>query len=139
VDLSGTLGSARDIAGRDIAHGDIVYGDKGIDAESLVASMRREMVEAAEAAGLQRGMIIMLARRLKPDALSFDQAVVELDRAVKVSLDVIARVRGVPMTTTLSAGYWPGLRSGSGPTILTVGYAPSMRRLKKRRHAARDH
>jgi len=46
----------------------------------------------AESGGLERETIIKIARRLRPDEmLDFDQAVVELERAVDVALDVIAR------------------------------------------------
>ena len=43
-------------------------------------------------AGLQRRTIITLAQRLKPaERLDFEQAVTELERAVEVALDVIAK------------------------------------------------
>ena len=46
----------------------------------------------AESGGLERETIIKIARRLRPDEmLDFDQAVVELERAVDVAMDVIAR------------------------------------------------
>ena len=46
----------------------------------------------AESGGLERETITKIARRLRPDEmLDFDQAVVELERAVDVALDVIAR------------------------------------------------
>jgi hypothetical protein len=46
----------------------------------------------AEAAGLERDTIIKIARRLRPDEmLDFNQAVVELERAVEIVLDVITR------------------------------------------------
>jgi hypothetical protein len=46
----------------------------------------------AESGGLERETIIKIARRLRPDEmLDFDQAVVELERAVDVALDAIAR------------------------------------------------
>ncbi|MGA8380776.1 MAG: hypothetical protein WB710_06580, partial [Stellaceae bacterium] len=46
----------------------------------------------AENAGVERQAIIAMARRLKPDeALSFDQALIELERAVEIAVGVIAR------------------------------------------------
>ncbi len=46
----------------------------------------------AESGGLERETIIKIAQRLRPDEmLDFDQAVVELERAVDVALDVIAK------------------------------------------------
>src|SRR5260370_8070393 len=76
--------------------GDIVGGNKtsyGLNGEDVVAALdARGVLQNAEAAGLQRRTIIMLAQRLKPDErLSFDQALTELERAVKVALGVIAR------------------------------------------------
>ena len=52
----------------------------------------RGLLAGAELAGLQRRTIITLAQRLKPaERLDFEQAVTELERAVEVALDVIAR------------------------------------------------
>jgi hypothetical protein len=51
----------------------------------------RGHVQAAELAGLQRRTIISLVHRLKPDVRDFEHAVTELERAVEVALDVIAR------------------------------------------------
>ena len=87
VTISGTVGSVS---------GDIVGGDKiihGPSAEELVVALgKMGVLQNAEAAGLQRRTIIMLAQRLKPDErLSFDQAIKELERAVEVAFDVIAR------------------------------------------------
>ena len=46
----------------------------------------------AEAAGLERRAIIALAGRLRPEGvLDFDQAIVELERLVRVAIDVAAR------------------------------------------------
>ncbi len=46
----------------------------------------------AESGGLEWETIIKIARRLRPDEmLDFDQAVIELEKAVDVALDVIAR------------------------------------------------
>ena len=61
--------------------------------EELVAALeRRGLLAGAELAGLQRRTIITLAQRLKPaERLDFEQAVTELERAVEVALDVIAR------------------------------------------------
>jgi tetratricopeptide (TPR) repeat protein len=65
----------------------------GYTVEELVAALEaRGLLPASELAGLQRRMIITLAKRLKPDErLDFDQALTELERAVEVALDVIAR------------------------------------------------
>ena len=64
----------------------------GLDEEKLVAVLEeRGHFEAAELARLQRGVIIRLARNLKRDVSDFDQAVVELEHAVEIALDVIAR------------------------------------------------
>ncbi|WP_284317208.1 hypothetical protein, partial [Labrys miyagiensis] len=64
-----------------------------MSAEDLVAELdRRGLLQSAELAGLQRHIVIALAERLKPDDdLDFEQAIVELKRAVKIALDVIAR------------------------------------------------
>ncbi|WP_336490675.1 tetratricopeptide repeat protein [Methylobacterium nigriterrae] len=64
----------------------------GPSPEQLVAVLEaRGLLAASEAAGLQRRTIIGLAVRLKPDVSDFEQAVTELERAVEVALDVIAR------------------------------------------------
>ena len=65
----------------------------GATEEELVAALeRRGLLAGAELAGLQRRTIITLAQRLKPaERLDFEQAVTELERAVEVALDVIAR------------------------------------------------
>jgi hypothetical protein len=65
----------------------------GASEEELVAALeRRGLLAGAETAGLQRRTIITLAQRLKPaERLDFEQAVPELERAVEVALDVIAR------------------------------------------------
>jgi tetratricopeptide (TPR) repeat protein len=83
VDISGTVGSVG---------GDIVGGNKGLDEEQLVNVLgRKGVLEQAELAGLQRRVIVGLARSLKRDVSDFDQAVTELERAVEVALDVVAR------------------------------------------------
>ena len=74
VDISGTVAAV---------HGDIVGRDKitvGLDEESLVNALdARGLLQAAELAGLQKRVIVDLARRLKRDLLDFDQAIVELE------------------------------------------------------------
>jgi tetratricopeptide (TPR) repeat protein len=76
--------------------GDIVGGDKivhgfSID-EVLDALDRRGLLRQAEAGGLERDAILGLARRLRPDErLDMDAALRELEGAVAVALDVIAR------------------------------------------------
>ena len=68
----------------------ITYGST---AEELVAVLEAKgVIQTAKGAGLERQAVIKLAQRLKPDdVLDFDQAVRELERAVAVALDVIAR------------------------------------------------
>jgi hypothetical protein len=49
-------------------------------------------LQTAETGGLQRRVVVMLAQRLKPaERLDFDQAITELEHAVEIALDVIAR------------------------------------------------
>jgi len=99
--MSGTGGSGRsggvNLVGP-VARAEVIVGRdniQGIDPETLVASMARGMMQAAERAGLHQGTIITLARRMKPnEALSFEQAIAELERAVEVALDVVARGEG---------------------------------------------
>ncbi len=77
---------ARNVEIRDI------HVSSGPTAEELVATLEaRGMLAASEVAGLQRRTVISLAHRLKPNVLDFDQALTELERAVEVALDVIAR------------------------------------------------
>src|SRR5688572_2541302 len=80
-------GSIRDV------HGDIVGGNKGLDAEELVTLLEaRGVLQAADTAGLQRRTVVALAQRLRPEeGLDFEQALTELERAVAVALEVIAR------------------------------------------------
>ena len=65
----------------------------GPSAEDVVAALeKRGVLQSAENAGLQRRMVVMLAQRLKPaERLDFEQAITELERAVEIALDVIAR------------------------------------------------
>ena len=71
----------------------------GLDEEILVDWLeKRGILKPAEMAGLQRRTIISLARGLNRDVSDFDQAVVELERAVEIALDVI--VRGDQATNT---------------------------------------
>jgi tetratricopeptide (TPR) repeat protein len=63
----------------------------GSTAEELVAALESKgVLQTSELAGLQRRTIINLAHRLKPEVLDFEQAIMELERAVEVALDVIA-------------------------------------------------
>jgi len=79
----------RDVHAHTITISDVKVGPT---AEELVAALEaRGMLGASESAGLQRRVIIGLAHRLKPDVLDFEQAITELERAVEVALDVIAR------------------------------------------------
>ena len=79
--------------GRDLNTGGGNVNITGLDEEKLVAVLEaRGFLRTAEAGGLERQTIITLAQRLKPeDTLDFDQAIRELERAVEVALDVIAR------------------------------------------------
>ena len=64
----------------------------GLDEEKLVDALAaRGLLQTAETAGLQRRVIINLARRLKGDVFDFYQAVVELESAVEVALEVLSR------------------------------------------------
>src|SRR4029079_17974458 len=76
-------------AGRDIIIQGVGVG--GAAAVELVVALRASLVASAKLAGLQESTIIDLARRLNKEALDFNQAVKELERAVEVALDVIAR------------------------------------------------
>ncbi len=60
--------------------------------ERIVALLdKRELAQAAEA-GLERQTILQLARRLKPgEIIDFEQAVRELENAIGIALDVIAK------------------------------------------------
>src|SRR5205807_3180610 len=51
---------------------------------------KREIAKAAEA-GLGQEKIVQLARRIRPEVIGFEQAAKELEYAVGVALDVIAR------------------------------------------------
>jgi tetratricopeptide (TPR) repeat protein len=84
VEISGSVGSVA---------GDIVGGNKGLDEEKLLDFLAaRGLLQSADAAGLQRRTIIQLAQGLKrSEALTFEQAMVELGEAVKIAVDVIAR------------------------------------------------
>jgi hypothetical protein len=65
----------------------------GVTAEELVALLETKgIIRVAEQSGLEQQAVIKLAQRLKPgDMLDFDQALVELEHAVTVALDVITR------------------------------------------------
>ena len=75
--------------------GDIVGGDKvnhGLDEEKLVAVLeRRGVLRSAQTAGLERMVIVSIARRIAPKVEDFNQAVAELDSAVTKALELIAR------------------------------------------------
>lgn len=67
-------------------------GLSGAYEERLIESMQaRGLLQTADTAGLQRRVIITLARSLKRDVADFDQAVVELEHAVRLALEAIAR------------------------------------------------
>ena len=82
------------IAGGDIVGRDKIIHHHGPSEERLLAlftQSQRRLLEDAQKVGLHTSTIIELARRLKPDVLDPDQAVVELTRAVEIALDVIVR------------------------------------------------
>ena len=64
-------------------------------AEQLLRLLEdRGMLKTAERGGLERAIVLKLAKRLKPDdTLDFERAVAELENAITVALDVIARGR----------------------------------------------
>jgi tetratricopeptide (TPR) repeat protein len=75
------------VVGRDLT---INHGPSAEDV--VVALEKRGVLQTAENAGLQRRMVVMLAQRLKPaERLDFEQAITELERAVEIALNVIAR------------------------------------------------
>ena len=50
------------------------------------------MLKTAERGGLERDIVLKLAKRLKPDdTLDFDRAVAELENAITIAVDAIAR------------------------------------------------
>jgi tetratricopeptide (TPR) repeat protein len=67
--------------------------------DEIVAKLITELetrggLQRAEGGGLERQTVITLARRLKPDdTFDFDGAVAELENAITIALDVIARGR----------------------------------------------
>ena len=100
-DLSGqtrgvNIGAVGDVAG-DIVGGDKITNIYESSADEIVARLvavldQRGATQKANDAGLGRDVIIKLAQRLKPDELlNFDQAIVELENAVQIAFDVIAR------------------------------------------------
>jgi tetratricopeptide (TPR) repeat protein len=56
----------------------------------LALDQRGDSAKAAEA-GIERETIFQLAKRIRPEVIGFDQAVKELENAVTIALDVIAR------------------------------------------------
>ena len=81
-------------AGRDIRDNTINVGNSADEIVAKVVAALDQRGEIARAArgGLERETIFKLARRLTRDELSdFDQAVAELENAVQIALDVIAK------------------------------------------------
>jgi tetratricopeptide (TPR) repeat protein len=90
-----------------MADGALVVSQSGFDSAELLAAditqhllieellvdlQRRGKVANAERAGLEREIIVKLAQRLKPgEALDFELCVKELENAVGIALDSIAR------------------------------------------------
>ncbi|MGB9367040.1 MAG: DUF4062 domain-containing protein [Xanthobacteraceae bacterium] len=55
---------------------------------------KQGVIKKAERGGLEREIVLQLAKRLKPDdVLDFDRAVAELENAITIALDAIARGR----------------------------------------------
>jgi hypothetical protein len=122
-------------------HGDIVGRDKiGLDEKKLVAALEaRGYLQTAELAGLQRRTIISLAHRLQPDVLDFEQAIAELERAVEVALDVIARgERGANDDAFVNAVLARGSPRRSAAMTLTGVPAPSTRRSPNSKRSTSD-
>jgi tetratricopeptide (TPR) repeat protein len=74
--------------------GHVVGGNLSINSPEAVveALAARGLLQIAETAGLQRQVVVMLAQRLKPaDRLDFEQAIIEVERAVEIAIEVIAR------------------------------------------------
>ena len=60
-------------------------------AEKLVAELdRREEIKAAQSSGVERFAIVQLAKRIGRDVKDFDQALLELERAVEIAIKVQA-------------------------------------------------
>ena len=78
------------------ADGHIVGGNLTVNsptADEIVDALeKRGGLQVSETGGLQRRMVVMLAQRSKPaERLDFEQAINELERAVEIALDVMAR------------------------------------------------
>ncbi len=88
INNSGTI-VAKNVAGRDMT----IHRHHGPSAQDVVEEFeRRGGLQTAETGGLQRRVVVMLAQRLKPaERLDFEQAITELEHAVEIALDVIAR------------------------------------------------
>jgi len=59
--------------------------------KQLVDALGKDKAAQAAEAGLGRETILQLARRMKPEVIGFEQAIKELEYAVGIALDVIAR------------------------------------------------
>lgn len=59
-------------------------------AAKVVASVRGEIASAAQA-NMERETIFRLARGIRPEVIGFEQAVKELENAIGIALDVIAK------------------------------------------------
>jgi tetratricopeptide (TPR) repeat protein len=63
-------------------------------AQAVQVLQQRGVLKVAEQGGLERDVVLKLAKRLKPDdTLDFDRAVTELENAITIALDAIARGR----------------------------------------------
>jgi len=89
-DTTATAKECAIAAGRD-AHSNTVKCGASVE-EMVDALASRGVLQSAETAGLQRRTVVLLAQRLKPnERLDFEQALTELERAVEIALDVLAR------------------------------------------------
>ena len=61
-------------------------------ADAVQLLEQRGVLKTAERGGLERDIVLKLAKRLKPDdTLDFDRAVAELENAITIAVDAIAR------------------------------------------------
>src|SRR4051812_41791028 len=84
-------------AGHDIIAGNKTINNFGLPEDQLIAlfeQSQRRLLKQADSAGLHRFTIIGLARRLEPEVLDLDQAIVELTRSVEIALVITRRERG---------------------------------------------
>ena len=93
-EIHGQSGGVSNTGTLNTGGGHVVGGNLTINSPEAVvdALAERGILQTAELAGLQRRTVVMLAQRLKPaERLDFEQAITELERAVEIAIDVIAR------------------------------------------------